>query len=380
MRKIPYSKPTFLGPELENVKNLISNNGSLAGGGGFNKSCEKILSDHLGQPTLITTSCTHSLELSSLIADIGPGDEVILPSFTFVSSANAFILRGAIPRFADNDEFGNLCLKSVEKLISAKTKAICVVHYAGNSCDLDHLLEICKKHKLTLFEDAAQCIGSAYKGKPLGTFGRFGCFSFHDTKNITSGEGGALSLHLEHDLERAEIMREKGTNRSQFLMGLVDKYTWVDRGSSYILSEMNTAYLLPQLQNIQTITSVREKIWKTYQSEVSAIAEKHGVDVLKIPKHNTPNYHIFGLIFRNINEREKFMNYMRNNGISTPFHYVALHTSPFGKKFIQKGDLFENCMKFSDGLSRLPIYHSMTTNELEFVVEKTKEYFKKLVS
>ena len=372
-RKIPFTKPTCWGNEEKFVLEALRST-PLAGGGVFNKSCEKELASILGSSALLTTSGSHALELSALLLDLKPGDEVVVPSFTFVSSANAFILRGAAPVFVDNDRYGNIDLDDFERVITPKTRAVCIVHYAGNSCDMERLVSLCKAKKIALVEDAAQSLGSTYKDKSLGTFGEFGCISFHDTKNVTSGEGGAIIVRDHAALERAEIIREKGTNRSKFLQGMIDKYTWVDVGSSYVLSELNAAHLFPQLQNLKAINSRRGELWKRYRSELASHFEKIGVELLEIPAYNKSNYHTFGCVFKNIAARTRFIAFMRERGVATPFHYVALHTSPYGSKFLRGGQKLSNCMKMSDGLARLPLFYNLTDDDQAYVIEQVKAF------
>lgn len=373
--KVPFTKPCFTGKEEEHLLKILHDQSQLSGGGIYNKKCEKLLTAQLGSPTLLTTSCTHSLELAGLLSNIGPGDEFISPSFTFVSTVNAFLLRGATPVFVDNDQFGNIDLDALEKTITKKTKLIVVVHYAGSSCDMDRLVSICNNHGIFLVEDAAQCAGATYNGKSLGTFGQIGCISFHDTKNITSGEGGALIVNDKSLLQRAEILREKGTNRSQFLQGLVDKYTWVDIGSSYVLSELNAAFLYPQIENVSKINHRRQLLWARYELAFRPSLKQWNIEMLEIPPKCKSNFHTFGFIFKDFETRSKFIAHMRSKEISTPFHYVALHTSPFGKKYIREGQSFKNCMKFSDGLARLPLYYNMTTDEQDYVIEQARNFF-----
>ncbi len=372
---VPFTKPCFTGKEEEHLLKILHDQAQLSGGGAYNKKCELLMSAQLGSPALLTTSGTHALELAGLLSEIGNDDEFITPSFTFVSTANAFLLRGATPVFVDNDKYGNIDLDQLEKTITKKTKLIVVVHYAGASCDMSQLLEICRKNKIFLVEDAAQCAGAFFKEKPLGTFGDVGCFSFHDTKNITSGEGGALIVNNPKLLQRAEILREKGTNRSQFLQGLVDKYTWVDIGSSYVLSELNAAFLFPQIESIEKINHRRQILWARYELAFRTNVSKWGIEMLDIPPNCKTNHHTFGFIFKNIQGRTRFISGMREKGISTPFHYVALHTSPFGKVFIRDNQKFPQCIRLSDGLARLPLYYNMTTDEQDYVIEQTRNFF-----
>lgn len=371
---IPFSRPCFLGPELDYVRQAIESGGTLAGGGLFNKTCERILGERLGSPALLTTSGTHALELAAMLLDLKDGDEIIAPSFTFVSSVNAFLLRGARPLFVDNDRFGNIDIGQVEAAITPKTRAVAVVHYGGNSCDMERLTRLCRARGVALVEDAAQSLGASYNGKPLGTFGEFGCISFHDTKNLTSGEGGALVVNDRAKLARAEILREKGTNRSQFLQGLVDKYTWIDVGSSYVLSELNAAYLCAQLERADAITEAREKIWKRYREELVPASRGLGAEILETPPGNTPNYHTFGLVFTSSRARAEFIAHMKSCGITTPFHYVALHTSPYGKKFLTGRESLANCTRLSEGLVRLPIFQGLGDDEQTYIIKKIGEF------
>jgi len=314
------------------------------------------------------------MEMSAILLNMGPGDEVILPSFTFVSTANAFLTRGARLKFVDNDRYGNIDLESCESAMTPKTKAVLAVHYGGNSADMDALTTLCRSRGVHLIEDAAQAIGSRFKARPLGTFGTLGCISFHDTKNITSGEGGALIVNDRTLLARAEIIREKGTNRSQFFQGLVDKYTWVDVGSSYVLSEMNAAYLWPQLQRLEEINARRMEIAERYREELEGPVKRAGARILENPKDNVPNGHLFAILLGSNQKRAKFIAAMKERSVLAPFHFVALHTSPMGAQFLSgSGEDLENCMQFSDCLVRLPIYFSLTEAEQDIVIQAVKE-------
>ena len=368
---VPFNKPVDLPESVSAVQAALSA-GHLSGNGPYTKKCEKVLEQRLERKTRIVTSATHALETMGLLTELKPGDEVILPSFTFVSTANAFALRGATLRFADNDEFGNIKPTEIERLLSKKTKAVVAVHYAGASADLDAILELCAKHGVPLFEDAAQAIGAKYKQRPLGTIGALGCFSFHDTKNIGCGEGGALICGDEFYAERAEIIREKGTNRSQFLRGLVDKYTWVDIGSSYVLSDLNAALLLPQLERLDAIHAKRKSIWEHYKKELTAPLAKRDTHILETPSHNTPNFHMLAVVFADSEMRDSYIAFMREQGVSCPFHYVALHTSPFGQTFSnEKPEQLPGCDRLSQRLARLPLYYNMTEKDQAYVIEKT---------
>jgi dTDP-4-amino-4,6-dideoxygalactose transaminase len=324
---------------------------------------------------LLVSSCSHALEMAALLLDVGAGDEVILPSFTFVSTANAFVLRGARPVFADVDESGNLDIQEVERLRTARTRAVCVVHYAGNSCDMAALAVAARG--FPVIEDAAQALGAAFQGKPLGTFGFAGAISFHETKNVGCGEGGALVLSDGGLVERAEYLREKGTNRRRFHQGLVDKYTWVDVGSSYGLSELNAAYLLPQLEAFATIQRRREAVFRAYHGALKEPVERAGAMLLPLPPGNTPNSHLFALVFRRGEQRAAYIAHMREHGILTPFHYVALHLSPMGKRF-HGGRALPVSERLTECLVRLPLFFNITDAEVDTVIGRTLEFLRGL--
>jgi dTDP-4-amino-4,6-dideoxygalactose transaminase len=373
---VQFNKPISLPEQWTYLKSYLDS--SQAGNSHqFSKKCEARLEEIIKNPVRMVTSATHALELMALLLNIQPGDEVILPSFTFVSTANAFALRGANIRFGDNDEFGNLMPSEVERLMTQKTKAVITVDYAGGSADLDVLLDICKQHSVPLLEDAAQAIGARYKGRYLGSIGTLGCLSFHETKNITSGEGGALILGDPQYLERTEILREKGTNRSRFLQGLVDKYTWVDIGSSYVPSEINAAYLYPQLTLIDTILDHRKNLWQKYYQNLKKIFDSMDIQTLEPPSHNEPNYHMFAAIFPTSEMRSHFIDFMKQKSISCPFHYVSLHSSPFGKRFPQGSDEpLKGADRFSQCLARLPLFHNLSEQEQTYVIESIAEWAK----
>ena len=374
---VPFNKPVWLGEHPDILKECLDAR-HFSGDGPYGKRCEALLTKTTGKPVRLTSSATHALEMMGLLADIRPGDEVILPSFTFVSTANAFALRGASLRFADNDDFGNLLPSEVERLLNKKTKAVMTMHYAGGSADLDKLIELCASHKIPLLEDAAQAIGAFYKNRPLGTLGALGCYSFHDTKNVTCGEGGALVFGDPSFVEPAEIIREKGTNRSQFLQGLTDKYTWVGLGSSYIVSDLSAAYLWPQLERVEQINAKRRELWKNYAKDLGPALEKAGVRMLGTPAHNTPNHHMFAVLFSKNEDRGDFISFMKAKGVVCPFHYVALHTSPFGATFADgKPERLPGCDHFSQCLVRLPLYYNMTDAEQAYVVAACLEWLKK---
>jgi dTDP-4-amino-4,6-dideoxygalactose transaminase len=368
--RIPFNKPVRLGGEAAALERAI-HGGQTSGVGPIGLSCEQKLGRLIGRKSLLTTSCTHALEMAALLLDISPGDEVIVPSFTFVSTANAFVLRGARPVFADVDPLGNLSISEVERLKTSKTRAVCVVHYAGNSCDLDALKATLGP--IPLVEDAAQALGATFRGAPLGGLGRMACFSFHETKNVGCGEGGALALGQPEDEERAFILRDKGTNRQKFSLGLVDKYTWVDLGSSYVLSELNSAYLEPQLDAFEKIQARRKALWEAYARELGPGAERSGARILGTPSHNNGNAHLFAMVFSRAEQRSAFIGWMKSHGILTPFHYVALHRSPMGQRFHDGRDL-PMSQQLTDRLVRLPLFFNMTDAELDTVISKVKEF------
>jgi len=372
---IPFNRPVRLPGHLEFLSESLDS-GHLSGNGPFSKKCESKLQEFTGSPNLLVSSATHALEMMALLLDVGPGDEVIVPSFTFVSTANAFALRGARIVFADNDEFGQLMPSEVERLCTPRTKAVVAVHYAGNSPDMAVLQELCDRLKVALLEDAAQAIGGSCRGKPLGTFGRLGCFSFHETKNIGSGEGGSLIVNDPQLVSRAEIVREKGTNRRKFLQGLADKYTWVDIGSSYLVSDLNAAYLWPQLEQFESIQLRRREIWSRYAETLAP--ELSGLDarILGTPSWNSPNWHIFGVLFADKSQRDSYIAAMREVGITAPFHYIPLHASPFGLTFAQNGrpDALPGCEKISACLVRLPLFFNMSDAEVDRVIDCTRKW------
>ena len=362
---IPFNKPVVLGTEQACIADVFARS-KFSGDGYYSSQCHELLASYLGaKKALLTTSCTDALEMAALLLDISAGDEVIMPSFTFVSTANAFVLRGAKIVFLDvNPKTMNMDENLIESAITSKTKAIVLVHYAGWSCDLDKVLEISKKHNIPVVEDAAQALGATYKGKKLGSFGVMSAFSFHETKNIQCGEGGALVLNDEKYVQRAEIIREKGTNRSLFLRGQVDKYTWVDVGSSFLPSELNAAFLYTQLQSIDLINSNRVETWNRYKNELSGYYE-----ILECPEYCTNNAHLFSIKLKDIEERTQFIDHLKNNQISAVFHYVPLHSSPAGKQYGYFFGNDVNTTKDSNRLVRLPLYYNLSTDDQHRIVE-----------
>lgn len=374
---IPFNRPPFLGVEIENIKEAI-NNQKICGDGAFTQKCHKWLEEKTGTAkALLTTSCTHSLEMAALLLDIKPGDEVIMPSYTFVSTADAFALRGAKIVFVDiRPDTMNIDEKLIEEAITDKTKAIVPVHYAGVACEMDTILDIAKRHNLKVVEDAAQGVMSEYKGRALGTIGDFGCYSFHETKNYSMGEGGALLIRDENKIEDAEIIREKGTNRGRFLRGQIDKYTWVNWGSSYLPSDMNAAYLYAQLENADMINHNRLKSWDVYYNGLKALQDKGYVELPYIPEECKHNAHMFYVKAKDLEERTKLISYLKENGIQTAFHYVPLHSAPAGQKF---GEFFgedKYTTKESDRLVRLPMFYGLQDSELELIIDKVNAFYK----
>jgi dTDP-4-amino-4,6-dideoxygalactose transaminase len=370
MYKIPFNKPTIVGKELFYISQAI-HNGDSAGDAGFTQKCHALLESILNVPkVLLTTSCTHALEMSARLLDIQQGDEIIVPSFSFVSTANAFVLCGANIRFIDiRLDTLNLDENQLPDLITPNTKAVATMHYAGVGCEMDQILKIAEKHDLAVVEDNAHGLFGKYKGHYLGTLGTFGTQSFHETKNFICGEGGALIINDPKYVERAEIIREKGTNRSQFFRGEVDKYTWVDIGSSYLPSDLLAAFLFAQLEERDQIQRQRKAIWDRYASNLGDWASTNDVQLPFIPAHCEQTYHIFYMILPDLNSRTNLIKHLKSKGILSVFHYVSLHSSPMGQKFgYREGDL-PNTESISDRLLRLPFYNEMTEEEQIQVIE-----------
>ena len=373
---IPFNKPPYIGKESEYVLDAV-NKGHISGDGEYTKKCAKKLEELSGtKKALLTTSCTHATEMAALLSDIKPGDEVIMPSYTFVSTADAFVLRGAIPVFVDiRPDTMNIDEILIEDAITSKTKAIVPVHYAGVGCEMDTIMDIARRHNLTVIEDAAQAIASTYKGKALGTFGDFGCYSFHETKNISMGEGGALLIQNEDMIEPAEIIREKGTNRAKFFRGQIDKYTWVNYGSSYLPSDMNAAYLWAQLENIDIIQKKRLSVWNRYREGLSELEKKEYIEFGVIPDECTNNAHMFYIKVSDLETRTELISYLKEKGIMAVFHYVPLHSAPAGRKFGRFNGEDRYTTKESERLIRLPLFYSITDEEVEYIVENLKAYY-----
>ena len=374
---IRFNVPPYTGKELDYIKQAVENQ-KICGDGEFTKKCNEWIENKTGiKKALLTTSCTHATEMAALLCDIKPGDEVIMPSYTFVSTADAFVLRGAKAVFVDiRPDTMNIDENLIEAAITDKTKAIVPVHYAGVSCEMDKIMEIAAKYNLKVIEDAAQGIMSEYKGKPLGTFGDFGCFSFHETKNFSMGEGGALLIHDEDSIEKAEIIREKGTNRAKFFRGQIDKYTWVDAGSSYLPSEMNAAYLFAQLELAEEITADRMKTWNMYNEGFEGLEKEGRVERPFIPSDCKHNAHMFYLKCKDVEERTKLIKFLGENGILAVFHYVPLHSAPAGQMYARFNGEDVYTTKESERLVRLPLYYGLKENETEYIIEKVKEFYK----
>lgn len=374
---IYFNIPPFVGKELEYIRQAVIDNRKLCGDGPFTKKCSEFIEQKYGTyRCLLTPSCTHALEMSALLLDIQPGDEIIAPSFTFSSTINAFVLRDAFVKFVDiRPDTMNIDENLIERAITEKTKAIVVTHYAGVGCEMDKIMEISKNYNIPIVEDAAQAIHATYKGKYLGTFGTFGTYSFHETKNISCGEGGALLVNDEKFIERAEIIREKGTNRKQFFRGQVDKYTWVDIGSSYLLSELNAAYLWAQLEAIDKIIEDRLKSWHMYYKELKILEEKGYIELPKIPEYCKHNGHIFYIKVKNSEERTKLINYLKENEVMAVFHYIPLHSAPAGKKFGEFVGEDRFTTKESERLVRLPMYFGLSTQDQEKVCSLVFKFY-----
>ncbi len=374
--KIPFNKPYFTGKETVYIYDAVQT-GKISGDGIFTKKCQEFLEQKYGfKKCLLTTSCTDALEMAAILLQIEPGDEVIVPSYTFVSSVNAFALRGAKPVFVDSGALEpNMDADKIEALITPKTKAIVVVHYAGVACDMNKICEVAKKHGVTVVEDAAQAIDSFYEGKPLGTFGALAAFSFHETKNIISGEGGLLVINDESLISRAEVIREKGTNRSAFFRGEVDKYNWVDIGSSFLPSDIIAAFLYAQLEKLDDIQKQRITLWSRYNKNLQALAETGKVRLPYIPSFATNNAHMFYMVTSNLDERERLIAFLKENGIYAVFHYISLHTSNFYTNLYGTNVPLPYSELYTDCLVRLPLFYELTLNEVDFICDKINAFY-----
>jgi len=372
---VDFNNPTLTGNELTYISEAI-NNQHISGDGGFTKRCSELLENDLGVPkVLLTTSCTHALEMSAHLLKVQPGDEVIIPSFTFVSTVNAFVLRGAKPVFIDiRPDTLNLDESLLEGLITKKTRVVVPVHYAGVGCEMDQIQSICKKHGLSIVEDNAHGLFGKYKHKYLGTFGILATQSFHETKNFTCGEGGALLINDPELIENAEIIREKGTDRSKFFRGQIDKYGWVDVGSSYLPSDMLAGFLLAQLENKEHIQAKRKAIWNFYHEHLRNWADNFGIQQPVIPAHCGQSYHMYYLLFPSLAIRQEFIQFLREKGINAVFHYLPLNTSRMGLKFGAKPGDCPIAERVSDQLVRLPMHLKLSESDLEYVVNVVSSF------
>ncbi len=375
---IDFNVPPYVGTELKYVEEAVAVNHKICGDGPFTRKCNEWLEKKTGtKKALLTTSCTHATEMAALLSDIQPGDEVIMPSYTFVSTADAFVLRGAVPVFVDiRPDTMNIDENKIEDAITDKTKAIVPVHYAGVSCEMDKIMELAEKYHLKVIEDAAQGIMSTYKGKALGTFGDYGCFSFHETKNYSMGEGGALLIRDEENMERAEIIREKGTNRAKFFRGQIDKYTWVDAGSSYLPGDMNAAYLMAQLDAADQIFEDRMRTWNLYYELLRPLKEQGKLELPYVPEYCTHNAHMFYIKARDLEERTALIQFLKEQGIQCVFHYIPLHGAPAGIRFgrFHGEDVYTTSE--SERLARLPLYYGLKEEQTRYVAEKVKEFYR----
>lgn len=374
---IQFNVPPYIGKELEYIKEAMEKNHKICGDGPFTKKCSEWMENKFNvKKVLLTTSCTHATEMTAILTDIKEGDEVIAPSFTFVSTVNPFVLRGAKIVFIDiNPKTMNMDENLIEDAITEKTKAILPVHYAGVACNMDRIMEIAKKYNLIVIEDAAQGVMSEYKGKPLGTIGEYGCFSFHETKNYSMGEGGALLINNKENIEKAEIIREKGTNRSRFFRGQVDKYTWVDKGSSYLPSELNAAYLYAQLENADLIYNDRMNTWNKYKELLQELADKNLIELQYIPEDCKHNAHMFYIKCKDLDERTNLIDFLKENNINAVFHYIPLHSAEAGIKFGRFHGEDKYTTTESERLLRLPLYYGLKEEDIKYVASKIKEFY-----
>lgn len=374
---ISFNVPPYVGNEMEYIQQAVDVR-KICGDGQFTKKCNAWIEEKTGtSKALLTTSCTHATEMAAILCDIKPGDEVIMPSYTFVSTADAFVLRGAKAVFVDiRPDTMNIDESLIEAAITEKTKAIVPVHYAGVACEMDTIMALAKKYNLKVVEDAAQGVMSTYKGKALGSIGDFGCYSFHETKNYSMGEGGALLIRSEDDVERAEIIREKGTNRSKFFRGQIDKYTWVEAGSSYLPSELNAAYLYAQLEKADVINDARMACWNTYYQELLPLKEAGKIDLPYVPEDCVHNAHMFYVKAKDLQERSALIAFLKENGIGCVFHYIPLHTAPAGKKYGRFAGEDKYTTKESERLARLPMYYGLSIDDVKMVCDRIKEFYK----
>lgn len=373
---INFNVPPYVDKAADYIQECVQNQ-KICGDGAYTKKCNEWFEKRTGTAKcLLTTSCTHATELAALLVQVQPGDEVIMPAYTFVSTADAFVLRGAVPVFVDiRPDTMNIDENKIEAAITERTKGIVPVHYAGVSCEMDTILDIAKRHNLWVIEDAAQGVLASYKGQALGTIGDFGCFSFHETKNYSMGEGGALLIRDEKHVEDAEIIREKGTNRSKYFRGQIDKYTWVNYGSSYLPSDMNAAYLYAQLEKADEINNARIEAWNHYYEKLSPLADAGKIELPVVPEGCVHNAHMFYIKAKDIEERTALISYLKTNDILAVFHYIPLHTAPAGLKYgrFHGEDVYTT--KESERLLRLPMYYGLTAEQVDYICGKVIEFY-----
>ena len=373
---IPFNVPPCAGKETEYIRQAIESR-KICGDGAFTKKCNAWLEERFhAEKALLTTSGSSALDMAALLCGLKPGDEVILPSFTFSSTANAFVLAGAKLVFTDiRPDTMNIDEKKIEAAITEKTRVICVVHYAGVACEMDTVMDIARRHGLLVVEDAAQAVMSTYKGKALGTIGDFGCYSFHETKNYSMGEGGAILINHPEYIEKAEVLREKGTNRSKFFRGQVDKYTWVDFGDSFLPSELNAAYLWAQLEMADEINEDRKRNWTLYHELLAPLAEAGKLELPTVPEGCVHNAHMYYVKLKDLEERSRYISYMKEHGVGTVFHYIPLHSAPAGLQFGRFSGEDEFTTKESERLTRLPMYYGLREEDVRSAVRATEGFF-----
>lgn len=372
--RIPISRPPYL-PESEVRIGQALRDGFLGGYGEPNRSAEQFLTSLYGRPVLLLSSGTHALEVAAMLLGIRPGDEVIVPSYGYVTTANAFVVHGARPRFADCDSHGNLDLESIGRLINPRTRAVVPIHYGGASGDIARLAALCSARGVLLVEDAAQTIGATFEGKPLGTFGAVGCLSFDSMKNVTAGQGGAIIVSDDSLLTDAHRIRDRGTNQREFQLGRVEEYCWTGPGSNYSLSDLNAALLLPQLEQLDRINGRRAALWRRYEEALGPATRDTGAYTLGIDSRVRSSHHIFAIVWPDRQLRDEYIQYMAEDGIQTPFHYPALHRSPFGRTFVDPADNLPNSERLADGLVRLPLYDALTESDQDDVIGRTLSFF-----
>lgn len=376
---IPFNKPFLTGKETEYIREAVMS-GKLSGNGEFTKRCQNFFEKHYGfRKALMTTSCTDALEMAAILSDIKPGDEVIVPSYTFVSTVLAFVRQGAVPVFCDScADHPGMDPEMIERLITPRSRVVVPVHYAGVACDMDRIMDVAASHGLTVVEDAAQAVDSYYRGKPLGSIGSMGCFSFHETKNIIAGEGGLLAVNDGRLCRRSEIIWEKGTNRSEFFRGEVNKYGWVDTGSSFLPSEIVSAFLYAQLENLDRIQTRRKELWLRYHDAFGRLEENGMLHRPVIPEYATNNAHMYYIVCRSLDERSRLIASLKERGIMAVFHYLSLHKSDFYTSHFDSRPSLPNCDRFADCLLRLPLYYELSDSEQDRVIESVTEFYHSL--